>query len=212
MQKNTKILLGLGLIGLAYYLWQKSSKLKGLPSVIKPIDRELEWECDKEYSMMPRPTVVKPPEYWEKRRNEYIKNCLIRKKSLAEKGLNEKCSDYAGSQLAAMRFISAAAYDEAWKGEYDKCMAGKMENQENPLLLKIREKRAKELSNEWCEIISKAYSQGRELNKEEETRANQIGKQVEQLGYTGVGFSIISGVPNCNQLITIEESNKYPRF
>ena len=111
-----------------------------------------------------------------------------------------------------MRFISAAAYDEAWKGEYDKCMAGKMENQENPLLLKIREKRAKELSNEWCEIISKAYSQGRELNKEEETRANQIGKQVEQLGYTGVGFSIISGVPNCNQLITIEESNKYPRF
>lgn len=26
MQKNTKILLGLGLIGLAYYLWQRSSK------------------------------------------------------------------------------------------------------------------------------------------------------------------------------------------
>lgn len=26
MQKNTKILLGLGLIGLAYYLWQKSNK------------------------------------------------------------------------------------------------------------------------------------------------------------------------------------------
>lgn len=110
MQKNTKILLGLGLIGLAYYLWQKSSKLKGLPSVIKPIDR------------------------------------------------------------------------------------------------------AKELSNEWCEIMSKAYSQGRELNQEEEMRANQIGKQVEQLGYTGLGFSIVSGVPNCNQLITLEESNKYPRF
>jgi len=26
MQKNTKIILGLGLIGLAYYLWQRSSK------------------------------------------------------------------------------------------------------------------------------------------------------------------------------------------
>lgn len=26
MEKNTKILLGLGLIGLAYYLWQRSSK------------------------------------------------------------------------------------------------------------------------------------------------------------------------------------------
>lgn len=165
MQKNTKILLGLGLIGLAYYLWQKSSKQKGLPSVIKTNEK-----------------------------------------------LNGKCSLYAGSQLAAMRFISAAAYDEAWKKEYDKCIAGKMENQENPLLLKIREKRAKELSNQWCEIMSKAYSQGRELNQEEEMKANQIGKQVEQLGYTGLGFSIVSGVPNCNQLITIEESNKYPRF
>jgi hypothetical protein len=165
MQKNTKILLGLGLIGIAYYLWQKSSKIKGLPSVIKP--------------------------------NE---------------GLNGKCSIYAGSQLAAMRFVSAEAYDEAWKREYDKCMAGKMKNQENPLLIKIREKRANQLSNDWCEIMSKAYSQGRELNQDEEMRANQIGKQVEELGYTGLGFSIVSGVPNCNQLITIEESNQYPRF
>ena len=117
MQKNTKILLGLGLIGLAYYLWQRSSK--------QDVNSNIQTDRDTN---------------------------------------------------------------------------------------KMGEKRAKELSNEYCEIMSKAYSQGRELNQEEETRANQIGKQVEQLGYTGVGFSIISGVPNCNQLITIEESNKYPRF
>lgn len=111
MDKNTKILLGLGLIGLAYYLWQKSSKIKGLPSVIKP--------------------------------NE---------------GLGE-------------------------------------------------------LRNEYCEIMSKAlFQEGRELNQDEEMRENQIAKQVKQLGYTGLGFSIVSGVPNCNQLFTIEELKKYPRF
>ena len=37
MQKNTKILLGLGLIGLAYYLWQKSSKKES----IMPTDRAI---------------------------------------------------------------------------------------------------------------------------------------------------------------------------
>lgn len=36
MQKNTKILLGLGLIGLAYYLWNKSSKQITATSVIEP--------------------------------------------------------------------------------------------------------------------------------------------------------------------------------
>ena len=37
MEKNTKILLGLGLIGLAYYLWQKSSKKES----IMPTDRAI---------------------------------------------------------------------------------------------------------------------------------------------------------------------------
>lgn len=36
MKNNTKILLGLGLIGLAYYLWQKSNKPKGSSS--KPLE------------------------------------------------------------------------------------------------------------------------------------------------------------------------------
>jgi len=168
MQKNTKILLGLGLIGLAYYLWNKSSKK----------------QQDVNSNM---PEVLQPK----------VRGCS---------GNLMPCPDDSGCFDPSKNPISD------WEaGRPHPCNRA----QENPLLLKIREKRAKELSNEWCEIMSKAKrtAGGLELNKEEETRANQIGKQVEQLGYTGLGFSILSGgVPNCNQLITIEESNKYPRF
>ena len=100
MTQNQKILIGVGLLGLGYLLWKNSKKST---QVADSGNGTTDSGNGLSESL---PSVIKP----------------------AEKGLNEKCSGYAGNQLAAMFFLSAEAHDKEWKREYDKCMAGKMEN------------------------------------------------------------------------------------
>lgn len=67
---NTKnILIGAGVVVVAYLLWKKS-KSKSLKSRLYPN------ECEMRYSGLSQPDVMRSPEYWEKRKEDWMKiNC-----------------------------------------------------------------------------------------------------------------------------------------
>ena len=65
--KNKKILYGLLGIGAiaGFYFFNKNKKSKTYPS-----------ECERRYSELLQPQVMMPPEYWEKRKEDWMKtNC-----------------------------------------------------------------------------------------------------------------------------------------
>jgi hypothetical protein len=66
---NKKILIGAGIVVIGYLLWKKSQR-NSLKS------RTKQMECDIRYSELAQPGVVKPPEYWKKKEEEWMKvNC-----------------------------------------------------------------------------------------------------------------------------------------
>ena len=66
---NKKLLIGVGIVIIAYLLWKKSQG-KSLESRIKQM------ECDKRYSELAQPSVMERQESWDKRKEEWMKiNC-----------------------------------------------------------------------------------------------------------------------------------------
>ena len=66
---NKKLLIGVGIVIIAYLLWKKSQG-KSLES------RNKQMECDIRYSELAQPSVAMPQEYWAKRKEEWMKiNC-----------------------------------------------------------------------------------------------------------------------------------------
>lgn len=65
--KNKKLLygiLGIGAIA-GFYFWNKKKKTKTYPI-----------ECESRYLGLPKPEVEMPPQYWEKRKEDWMKtNC-----------------------------------------------------------------------------------------------------------------------------------------
>lgn len=65
--KNKKLLygiLGIGAIA-GFYFWNKNKKSKTYPI-----------ECESRYLELSKPEVMMPPEYWEKRKEDWMKtNC-----------------------------------------------------------------------------------------------------------------------------------------
>ena len=64
---NKKILYGLLGVGAiaGFYFFNKNKKSKTYPS-----------ECESRYSELLQPSVMMPPEYWEKRKQDWMKtNC-----------------------------------------------------------------------------------------------------------------------------------------
>jgi hypothetical protein len=72
MEKNTKLIIGLGLGAVALYLIFKP---KGSTASTN-VNQAALTKCELEYSRMARPAVVQTPEYWKKREEEFMKNCL----------------------------------------------------------------------------------------------------------------------------------------
>lgn len=67
--ENKNILIGAGVVVVAYLLWKKSQS-KSLKS------RQYSMECEMRYSELAQPSVMMPPEYWEKRKEDWMKiNC-----------------------------------------------------------------------------------------------------------------------------------------
>ena len=67
--KNKNLLIGAGVVIVAYLLWKKSQG-KSLES------RKKQMECDSRYLELSQPEIVMPPEYWQKRKEEWMKiNC-----------------------------------------------------------------------------------------------------------------------------------------
>jgi hypothetical protein len=65
--KNLLIVAGVVIVG---YLLLKKSQGKSLES------RKKQMECDSRYSELMQPSVVMPQEYWDKRKEEWMKiNC-----------------------------------------------------------------------------------------------------------------------------------------
>jgi hypothetical protein len=65
--KNKNILYGLLGVGAiaGLYFWNKNKKPKTYPS-----------ECEMRYSVLLKPAVMMPPEYWEKQKEDWMKtNC-----------------------------------------------------------------------------------------------------------------------------------------
>jgi hypothetical protein len=60
MQKNTKILLGLGLIGLAYYLWQKSKRNQVSSENPNQVSYDEDAPCPEGFVRGPMPCIVPP--------------------------------------------------------------------------------------------------------------------------------------------------------
>jgi hypothetical protein len=66
--KNKNLLIGAGFVVVGYLLWKKSQR-NSLPSA-------KQMECDKRYSELSQPDVEKSPEYWKKKKEEWMKiNC-----------------------------------------------------------------------------------------------------------------------------------------
>ena len=66
---NKNLLIGAGVVIVGYLLWKKSQS-KSLESRIKQMD------CDSRYLELMQPDVEMPPEYWQKRKEEWMKiNC-----------------------------------------------------------------------------------------------------------------------------------------
>ncbi len=67
--KNRNLLIGAGVVVVGYLLWKKSQN-DSLQS------RLYSFDCENRYSELMQPEVVKPKEYWEKRKAEWMKiNC-----------------------------------------------------------------------------------------------------------------------------------------
>jgi|688.fasta_scaffold24628_8 hypothetical protein len=94
MKDNTNkyLIIGAGVVIAGYLLWKKSqndelnkrvqnmSKLlndKMKPSQSKSLkSRQYSMECEMRYSELRQPSVMMPPEYWEKRKEDWMKiNC-----------------------------------------------------------------------------------------------------------------------------------------
>ena len=77
--KNKNLLIGAGVVVVAYLLWKKSQSKNNMPSVSNSASVESrikQMECDSRYSQIMKPSVVMPPEYWQKRKEEWMKiNC-----------------------------------------------------------------------------------------------------------------------------------------
>lgn len=66
--QNKNLLIGAGVVIVGYLLWKKSQK-KSLPS-------PKQMECDRRYSELMQPAIVMPQEYWDKRKEDWMKiNC-----------------------------------------------------------------------------------------------------------------------------------------
>ena len=65
---NKKLLIGAGVLVVGYLLWKKSKRNA-------PISAK-QMECDIRYSRLLQPTVEMPQEYWNKRKEDWMKaNC-----------------------------------------------------------------------------------------------------------------------------------------
>ncbi len=71
MEKNTKLIIGLGLGAVALYLIFKP---KG--SAASNVNQAALTKCEWEYSRMARPRVMESQEYWKKEKDEFMKNCV----------------------------------------------------------------------------------------------------------------------------------------
>ena len=67
--KNTKLLIGAGIVIAGYLLWKKSQS-KSLKS------GQYSMECEMRYLDLMQPEVIMPPEFWKKRKEDWMKiNC-----------------------------------------------------------------------------------------------------------------------------------------
>jgi hypothetical protein len=67
--ENKKLLIGAGVVVVAYLLWKKSQR-NSLPSA-------KQMECNRRYSELSQPSVAMPEEYWKKRKDDWMKiNCI----------------------------------------------------------------------------------------------------------------------------------------
>lgn len=65
---NKNLLIGAGVIVLGYLLWKKSQS----KSLLSP----KQMQCESEYSGLLQPSVEMPQEYWDKRKEDWMKiNC-----------------------------------------------------------------------------------------------------------------------------------------
>jgi hypothetical protein len=66
---NKNLLIGAGVVIVGYLFWKKSQS-KSLESRIKQMG------CDSRYSELNQPSVEMPQEYWDKRKEDWMKiNC-----------------------------------------------------------------------------------------------------------------------------------------
>ena len=67
--KNKNLLIGVGVVIVGYLLWKKSQS-KSLKS------RQYSMECEMRYLDLMQPEVIMPPEFWKKRKEDWMKiNC-----------------------------------------------------------------------------------------------------------------------------------------
>jgi hypothetical protein len=67
--KNRNLLIGAGVVVVGYLIWKKNQN-DSLQS------RQYSFDCENRYSELMQPEVVMPKEYWEKRKEEWMKiNC-----------------------------------------------------------------------------------------------------------------------------------------
>lgn len=77
---NKNLLIGAGVLVVGYLLWKKSqSNTINKSDIVVPenaLVRLKQMECDRRYSELMQPSVMMPQEYWNKRKEDWMKiNC-----------------------------------------------------------------------------------------------------------------------------------------